>query len=42
MMPQIALLALIFLGEQISVKQIIGLVLVSVGVIMPNFFKSAE
>jgi drug/metabolite transporter (DMT)-like permease len=42
MMPQIALLAIIFLGEQISVKQIIGLVLVGGGVILVNLFKSTE
>jgi drug/metabolite transporter (DMT)-like permease len=34
MMPQIALLAVLFLGERLSVKEIIGLVLVGIGVIV--------
>ena len=34
MMPQIAILAFFFLGEALSIKEIIGLVLVSLGVII--------
>jgi len=34
MMPQIALMAVIFLGEGLSVKEIFGLVLVGIGVIV--------
>jgi drug/metabolite transporter (DMT)-like permease len=34
MMPQIAVLAFLFLGEALSVKEIIGLILVSLGVIV--------
>ncbi len=46
MLPQIALLALVFLGETLSIKQIAGLVLVSVGVLLvqlkKNFLKPAR
>jgi drug/metabolite transporter (DMT)-like permease len=34
MMPQIAILAFVFLGEALSVKEIIGLVLVGLGVLI--------
>jgi drug/metabolite transporter (DMT)-like permease len=34
MMPQIAVLAFLFLGEALSVKEIVGLILVSLGVIV--------
>jgi drug/metabolite transporter (DMT)-like permease len=34
MMPQIAVLAFFFLGEALSVKEVIGLILVGVGVVV--------
>jgi drug/metabolite transporter (DMT)-like permease len=39
MMPQIAILAFIFLGESLTVRQIIGLVLVGVGVLVVQLRK---
>jgi drug/metabolite transporter (DMT)-like permease len=39
MMPQIAILAFIFLGEGLTVKEIIGLVLVGVGVLVVQLRK---
>jgi drug/metabolite transporter (DMT)-like permease len=39
MMPQIAILAVIFLGEKLSVKEIFGLALVGVGVIVVQLKK---
>jgi drug/metabolite transporter (DMT)-like permease len=40
MMPQIAVLALVFLGETLTGKEIVGLILVSVGVIVVQLQKS--
>ena len=34
MMPQIAILAFVFLGERLSSKEIIGLILVGIGVLI--------
>jgi drug/metabolite transporter (DMT)-like permease len=46
MMPQIAVLAFLFLGEALSVKEIVGLILVSLGVIVVQLqrkpFQSGE
>lgn len=39
MMPQIAIMAWLFLGETISVKQIVGLILVGVGVLVVQLRK---
>jgi drug/metabolite transporter (DMT)-like permease len=39
MMPQIAILAFVFLGETLTGKEIIGLLLVSVGVIVVQLQK---
>lgn len=40
MLPQIAIMAIIFLGEGLTIKQIIGLVLVSAGVLLVQLKKS--
>jgi drug/metabolite transporter (DMT)-like permease len=39
MMPQIAILAFLFLGESLTVKEIVGLVLVSLGVVVVQLQK---
>jgi drug/metabolite transporter (DMT)-like permease len=41
MMPQIAVLAFLFLGETLTVKEILGLILVSVGVIVVQLRKKS-
>ena len=40
MMPQIAILAYVFLGEALSTKEIIGLVLVGIGVLVVQLSKN--
>ena len=40
MMPQIAILAFVFLGEALSSKEIAGLVLVSLGVLIVQLKKN--
>jgi drug/metabolite transporter (DMT)-like permease len=40
MMPQIAILAVVFLGEQLDLKQIIALVLVGIGVLAVQLKKT--
>ena len=40
MMPQIAILAYMFLGEALSTKEIIGLVLVGIGVLVVQLSKN--